>query len=91
MAEELLSHRKYGCCYDRVYWNGNLAGDASDATRAVVEVRTGAYRNDIEFQWPSDRSKIENLEAMLDRAFERGREDAKKEIRSVLGVKDPRS
>lgn len=85
-----FKHREYSDGYQRIYWNGNAAADAKTATRVVVQVGPGAYHREIEFAWPAQRCEVENLERMLDAMLETGKSIAKAEIRTVLGITEPR-
>jgi hypothetical protein len=87
---EKFPHREYGSCFERVYWNNNVAGNSSNADRVWVQVNAGIHHNRMIFNWPADRDAIENLEAMLDRAHKIGQGAAKSEIRKFLGIEDPR-
>lgn len=62
-----------------------LDSDEVNATKAVVEVRHDIYTTRMEFDWPKERAKLADLERMFQRVFEKGRQDAKREIRKVLG------
>lgn len=79
--------RSHGVCF----WNGNTAGNEDNATRAVVYLGPpGMPYPEFEFAWPEGRHAVEKFERALGKAFDRGVYAAKKEIRDVLGVKDPR-
>jgi hypothetical protein len=87
---EKLPHREYGSCFERVYWNNNVAGNSSNADRVWVQVSTGIYHPRITFNWPDQKAEVEQLENMLDLACKIGKGQAKSEIRKVLGIEDPR-
>jgi hypothetical protein len=85
-------HRqRYNFC-EVTYWKGNTASlSGGDWTSCKVSPR-GAYTHG-EQSFANDEQGIyarDSLIRFLEKAYECGRSDAKREIRDVLGVKDPR-
>jgi hypothetical protein len=81
-------HRhRYAFC-DVTYWNGNLACSSTDEwTRCLVEKRARHSYTTVECLNNDVGIRMRDcLLDMLTTAFELGREDAKQEIRRVLGV-----
>src|SRR5258708_76632 len=90
-SDEKPHRRGSGYC-QTVFWNGNTAGNEDDATRAIVIVGpSGMPHGEIEYRWPEQRFDVEKIERMLGHAFEYGKLAAKREIRDVLGVIQPRA
>lgn len=85
-----FEHRVYSPWSQRIYWNDNRACGVEEATVCVLQVGPDAFYTNLEFAWPADRSKVEKVERMLEAAYGLGQVAAKKEIRDVLGVKEPR-
>lgn len=88
-----MDHRVYGRSSTRIYWRSadkmsgsTVAAEEHNATSVVLQVGPDFYGNNLDFKWPDDRLKVEKLERILEAAFDAGRNDAKKEIRDVLGV-----
>jgi len=92
MITDEKPHRRYGQSYSVCFWKGNSASDEDNATRVRLEVGApGMPYPTFEFEWPGQKFELARLEDALAKAFERGTSAAKKEIRDVLGVRDPRS
>ena len=74
--------------YCRVsYWDGNVAAKSDESwTHCRVDL-FGMYPNSHEFNNTRDRDRFLSF---MDDVFERGRNAAKREIRDVLGIKEPR-
>lgn len=72
----------------RTFWRdtgrGTVAAEPSNATSVVVSADVWGQT----FAWPAEKAKVEQLEYMLEFAYERGRQAAKQEIRAVLGIKE---
>lgn len=85
-----MEHRRYHDTHTVIFWNGNAASDDEHATRAVLQVGRDGWAIETTFEWPAQRGEMEKLERMLAKAFAFGQSTAKAEIRSVLGVQDPR-
>lgn len=82
---EDFKHRRRSETHEVSFWMDNTASDEVYATKAVVEVKHEIYTTRMEFDWPKERAKLADLERMFERVFEKGRHDAKREIRKVLG------
>jgi hypothetical protein len=85
MSEE-FKHRRREEAHEVSFWKDNVASTIDEGNRAVVEVRCGIYSSRLDFEWPTDKAKVDTLESMLRSMFEFGQRDAKREIRKVLGV-----
>lgn len=85
LSEE-FKHRRRQETHEVSFWSNNTACDEGAATMAVVEVKRGEYTSRVELPWPEGRSKLASLEQMFQSVFEKGRQDAKREIRDVLGL-----
>jgi len=75
------------------YWNDNSAASVEEEWTHCKVTPFGMYTYG-EQSFENTKQGLydkELLVAFLQNAYERGRSDAKKEIRDVLGVKDPRS
>lgn len=74
------------------YWNGNAAASPQeDWTHCNVTPLGGYTHGEQTFQNTSaDIYARDSLLRFLEKAYEHGRSDAKREIREVLGVKEPR-
>lgn len=74
--------------YCRVsYWNGNVAATSAEPwTHCRIDL-FGLYPNSHEFNNTRDRDRFLRF---MDDVFERGRNAAKREIRQILGIKEPR-
>lgn len=75
------------------YWNGNSAA-SSDETWTHCKVSPLGMYTAGEKTFQNSESDIyarDSLIRFLEKAYEHGRSDAKREIREVLGVKEPRT
>lgn len=78
-------------CYSVTYWSDtNTRAEPDVATRVAITTRKSSYTNQQDFAWPDDRYAAERLTYMLQRAFEIGDWQARKDIRRALGVTEPR-
>lgn len=84
---ETFKHRRREATHEVAFWSGNSASEEKDATHASVVVKVGSYHKEISFKWPTEKASVDALEVMLRQAFEIGRQDAKREICHVLGVR----
>jgi hypothetical protein len=82
---DTFKHRRREETHEVAFWKGNSASDEAEATHATVTVKQEIYCNTLSFKWPEEKINVDSLEAMLRRAFQIGRHDAKREIRDVLG------
>ena len=86
-------HREFHKSFELYFWargenGGTVAGTRDDAVK--VDLKSGPLSNQISFLWPEQEREVQMIGWLLDRAFDRGDALARKEIRDVLGVKDPR-
>lgn len=81
-----FKHRECFPGRSRVYWNIHGAATSATATWVAVQVGPSCYYRVMEFAWPAEKYKVENLERMLDAMLETGKGLAKKEIRDALGI-----
>ena len=75
------------------YWNGNTAATADGEWTRCNVTPIGIYTSG-EQHFDNSNGGIyarDSLLRFLEKAYECGRYDAKREIREVLGVKEPRS
>lgn len=83
--------QRYNFC--RVtYWNGNAASSPEEAWTRCMVSPLGMYTHG-EQEFENTDSGIyarDTLIRFLEKAYEHGRSDAKREIREVLGVKELR-
>jgi len=85
-----MNHRRYELTHSVCFFREGVASDDKTATKAVIEVANGVYMRRIEFEWPAERSRLSEVEKMLDLAFEKGRRDKAREVRETLHVEEPR-
>lgn len=78
-------HRIYGEGYAIAFWRGNSASGQNDADRADVSKQVHTYHVLASFKLPEQKDKLQHLRWLLDHVFEVGRQNAKAEIRKVLG------
>ena len=75
----------------RVYYHERGEGviyrsDYQTANEVTVQVPTRGYHIDMTFEWPNERHKAVDLCRMLERAYEYGIEEGKRQVRHVLGI-----
>lgn len=90
-ASETFKHRRISPAYSVSFWANNTACIEDHADNAVIEVSRGAFTTRFEIKWPEDRGKLADLERMFEEIFHKGRQDAKREVREVLGAADHRA
>lgn len=75
------------------YWNHGSASSPDEEWTDCKVTPLGIYTLGEQSFENTDQGRHarDNLVRFLDRAYECGRSDAKREIREVLGVKEPRS
>lgn len=88
MITDQKPHRRGPTHCQVIFWNGNHAGNEDDATNVEIVVGPEIYGG-IGYTWPQQKSEVESMERMLQRAFEYGKQAAKQEIRDMLGIMDP--
>lgn len=84
--------QRYAFC-KVTYWNGNSASSSEEDWTFCKVTPLGMYSYG-EQTFPNSsegKSDRDRLIGFMDSVYERGRSDAKREIREVLGVKEPRS
>ncbi|MBY3073446.1 hypothetical protein HFO71_24335 [Rhizobium laguerreae] len=88
----MTSHdQRYAFC--RVtYWKNNIAAKSDEEWTVCRVGPLGPYGYGEQSFENNEQaiSRRDSLIAFLEKAYESGRYDAKKEIREVLGVKEPR-
>jgi hypothetical protein len=69
-----------------VYWKGNTAASASDATRANVEIFVPGlgYCQAMSFILPLEKSQLEHFERTLMRIYSAGKRARSREIQRIL-------
>lgn len=87
-------HTEFHKSFELKFWahsdtGGTVAGTRDNAVR--VDLTSGPLSNEISFRWPEQAGEVERVGWLLDRAFERGDAEARKQIRDVLGVRNARS
>ncbi|TXG96557.1 MAG: hypothetical protein E6R08_09130 [Nevskiaceae bacterium] len=83
---DTFKHRRREATHEVAFWKDNHASDEAEATHASVFVKTEHSHRELSFRWPEEKASVDSLEEMLRRAFEIGRQDAKREVRHALGI-----
>lgn len=84
-------HRIRDTGYGIAFWNGNMASNEAEATRAVVYVGPpGMPYPEFKFDLPAQKVEMEQLTRAFIKIFESGVYAGKKEIRDVLGITERR-
>ena len=85
----MTKHREYFNWGSVSAWRGNTAADMGYGDRYELEVGVGLRKETFHFKM-MDGNALETTKRALDLAFEMGERAAKKAIRDMLEIKEPR-
>ena len=85
-----MNHREHFRWGSVSAWNGNTAAEMGHADRYELEVAYGLRKELFTFKM-LDGHKLEETKRARDLAFDMGMREAKREIRAMLEIKEPRS
>lgn len=85
----VADHSEFGPGYRLSFWLGHTAATRETADNCQIEGWPFAG-TPVRFDWPREQTQVEDIKGLLLRAYEAGQHQAKKEIRDVLGIKEPR-
>lgn len=89
----MTDHTEYRTYCRISYWKDGSAATSDEAWThcKVTPLGLHSFGEQTFENTNDDGHRMRKLLSFLDNAYERGRSDAKREIRDVLGVKEPRS
>lgn len=89
----MSGHRQFYPFCSITYWNGNSASSTAEDWTHCKVTPLGAYTHGEQSFENSEKGIYarDTLLSFLDKVYELGRSHAKREIREVLGVKEPRA
>lgn len=76
-------------CWQTVYWRGNVASGARDATRAELQVYWpgSGYSSAFDFELPKDARDLESMRRTFARIYSQGKAARSAEMLALLGGK----
>ena len=86
----MTNHREYFRWGSVSAWNGNTAADMGYGDRYELEVGVGPRKETFKFTM-MDGNSLETTKRALDLAFDIGERSAKKAVRDMLEIKEPRA
>ena len=86
----MTNHREHFKWGSVSAWSGNIAADMGYGDRYECNVSAGLRKETLHFKM-MDGNALETTKRALDLAFEMGERAAKKAVRDMLEIKEPRA